>query len=201
MLEYLPERGIIPAYAGCTAYYRCTLLRLQDHPRIRGVHFPNVTLAIFDEGSSPHTRGALNADYDKTAHARDHPRIRGVHMPATNHTERFQGSSPHTRGALFVHGDTLQRTRIIPAYAGCTSSPFRLSTVRTDHPRIRGVHCTTQKPAISGVGSSPHTRGALTNMLIRCFVGGIIPAYAGCTALRKSRPSRAWDHPRIRGVH
>ena len=32
-------------------------------------------------------------------------------------------------------------------------------------------------------------------------LSGIIPAYAGCTAVKRGSASRRWDHPRIRGVH
>ena len=89
---------------------------------------------------------------------------------------------------------------IIPAYAGNTSSPYRLSTAWTgssphtrgtrrwsarlrlrcwDHPRIRGEH------------SRAAGRGA------RC--GGIIPAYAGNTDVYQAFFTK--DHPRIRGEH
>ena len=72
-----------------------------------------------NEGSSPHTRGALvrlPADEDavgiipayagSTSLARggfgrpaDHPRIRGEHTPQPRRPSQTTGSSPHTRGA------------------------------------------------------------------------------------------------------
>ena len=50
-------------------------------------------------------------------------------------------------------------------------------------------------------GSSPHTRGAPG--LGRCCTGGggIIPAYAGSTAPRRTGRFGRTDHPRIRGEH
>ena len=35
----------------------------------------------------------------------------------------------------------------------------------------------------------------------RCFLIGIIPAYAGSTALQLDVWTTYWDHPRIRGEH
>ena len=91
---------------------------------------------------------------------------------------------------------------IIPAYAGNTSSPYRLSTAWT--------------------GSSPHTRGTRrwsARLRLRCWdhprirgehrraagrgarCGGIIPAYAGNTATDVYQAFFTKDHPRIRGEH
>ena len=70
------------------------------------------------------------------------------------------GSSPHTRGA--PHFRTRQSThgRIIPAYAGSTTSVSQRSPATTDHPRIRGEHHDTETSKPYFLGSSPHTRGA-----------------------------------------
>ena len=138
----LAQARIIPAYAGST---RGTILRLgadRDHPRIRGEHVVWVSALVTRCGSSPHTRGALPervpvADFpgiipayagstSNQASARsktaDHPRIRGEHcwlmVPLSTHF----GSSPHTRGARAGRRLALELRRIIPAYAGSTSS-------------------------------------------------------------------------------
>ena len=50
-------------------------------------------------------------------------------------------------------------------------------------------------------GSSPHTRGAPRSPPAARPPSGIIPAYAGCTAIRHSFSCKPRDHPRIRGVH
>ena len=90
---------IIPAYAGSTLPLTVARGAAQDHPRIRGEHFREVGTLIFDEGSSPHTRGALgrffadedavgiipayagstSARWERLSSTRDHPRIRGEH--------------------------------------------------------------------------------------------------------------------------
>ena len=91
----------------------------EDHPRIRGEHVGDLLVDLFDDGSSPHTRGArelLCADrlrcriipaYAGSTGATakqldeigDHPRIRGEHIQDTPLTNVTPGSSPHTRGA------------------------------------------------------------------------------------------------------
>ena len=91
--------------------------------------------------------------------------------------------------------------RIIPAYAGSTSSLLPGFFAEGDHPRIRGEHLDSENLTTITPGSSPHTRGAQTPRNARPSRSGIIPAYAGSTQAtlrwRHSRP----DHPRIRGEH
>ena len=52
--------------------------------------------------------------------------------------------------------------RIIPAYAGSTFISSIAVLLERDHPRIRGEHEMTLHKNGLVVGSSPHTRGALT---------------------------------------
>ena len=196
-----PQTGIIPAYAGSTL-----------GPPLPGLE---------NRGSSPHTRGApphqerpsrwggiipayagsTPRPMGLTISRWDHPRIRGEHQPALVGEVQQQGSSPHTRGALYqpVHGVNLKR--IIPAYAGSTSTGSSSSARRADHPRIRGEHLDHRHPPGAGAGSSPHTRGALSRSSRSRTGGGIIPAYAGSTAPRKGASGWQRDHPRIRGEH
>ena len=51
------------------------------------------------------------------------------------------------------------------------------------------------------LGSSPHTRGALSPGPVSSPPGRIIPAYAGSTTAARRTSSRRADHPRIRGEH
>ena len=91
------------------------------------------------------------------------------------------GSSPHTRGApVRVNGADNVR-RIIPAYAGSTSSRSALTFPHRDHPRIRGEHDIAVMVIAGGDGSSPHTRGAHRTCRAETIGPGIIPAYAGST--------------------
>ena len=95
--------------------------------------------------------------------SQDHPRIRGEHFGTHRVPIDVSGSSPHTRGALSSGPPTTTRHRIIPAYAGSTSSIHTKGDVKS--------------------GSSPHTRGALDTAKGSGFEGRIIPAYAGSTSL------------------
>ena len=153
--------GIIPAYAGSTCETGAS--------PTRGL------------GSSPHTRGALRATSgaracggiipayagstacsETTRPCRaDHPRIRGEHFQSQVFLPQSRGSSPHTRGAPPLASAALPPMRIIPAYAGSTSS--------------------RKMTQASRAGSSPHTRGAQKSRHEKKFVPRIIPAYAGST--------------------
>ncbi len=175
-------------------------------------------------GSSPHTRGAPASREARGRALGDHPRIRGEHGKRDIRRDRWRVDHPRIRGEhITADAVWLVAVGIIPAYAGSTlgnhqiparlkgSSPhtrgapgrWQTSTsLRRDHPRIRGEHENVIRvercvvgiiPAYAGstaspsgglqrvTGSSPHTRGALCRCLkTRCH---------------------CWDHPRIRGEH
>ena len=111
------------------------------------------------------------------------------------------GSSPHTRGALRLRIPKPSKPGIIPAYAGSTSRRTAPRTRPRDHPRIRGEHSILYWAGWKFTGSSPHTRGARKVKIFNPACNGIIPAYAGSTWSRRSRPWPTRDHPRIRGEH
>ncbi len=70
-----------------------------------------------------------------------------------------------------------------------------------DHPRLRGEHKLPGRVEGASTGSSPPTRGARAVEAILVDPSGIIPAYAGSTALYAARMARMSDHPRLRGEH
>ena len=155
-----PPARIIPAYAGST---------LRGFLEVPGYG-----------GSSPHTRGAqsscgvfhifrriIPAYAGSTARRRspavpptDHPRIRGEHQCAGIQLGERSGSSPHTRGAPHPSAPSQIHERIIPAYAGSTTSGATKARSTPDHPRIRGEHAALDVEGLAALGSSPHTRGA-----------------------------------------
>ena len=132
--------GIIPAYAGSTCGRPSAPSCRRDHPRIRGEHQTFTEKSTFNQGSSPHTRGAPGGQAgDGQEHgiipayagstrspflskipARDHPRIRGEHTLWNSASPAAMGSSPHTRGAHGLEVGKSEVEGIIPAYAGST---------------------------------------------------------------------------------
>ena len=195
------QARIIPAYAGSTT--------------------KDAVDALSAAGSSPHTRGAPTSTASTPLWRRiipayagstcrgagfaccrgDHPRIRGEHRLDIPWPQAMQGSSPHTRGARFRTAPRGGRRWIIPAYAGSTRGVKQYASKKADHPRIRGEHTPTRSPPATGVGSSPHTRGARQASPKHGVRERIIPAYAGSTIVSPPRSTACGDHPRIRGEH
>ena len=155
-----PIPGSSPHTRGARTWQPQSRRRSGDHPRIRGEH---AYAGIRDEptvGSSPHTRGARRGSVkplrceriipayagstspatNTTKWPPDHPRIRGEHPAGDLHVGFQVGSSPHTRGARRLRYGNRAGARIIPAYAGSTSSPASPTPSEPDHPRIRGEH-------------------------------------------------------------
>ena len=174
--------GIIPAYAGSTAYGSRCRAPSRDHPRIRGEHAAWMPSIIIASGSSPHTRGALQSASDVAAQEGIIPAYAGSTRRRRHSPGKPQGSSPHTRGARARTIATLLRSRIIPAYAGSTICfPF-VKGLHWDHPRIRGEHRKGGRSLTINKGSSPHTRGAPAGSGEGPMSSRIIPAYAGSTS-------------------
>ena len=217
----LGQLRIIPAYAGSTMAGVLITGVLPDHPRIRGEHSEGRAARERGHGSSPHTRGApdpagrpdppwriIPAYAGSTSlfsspspAITDHPRIRGEHDVGGGRSRRVEGSSPHTRGALDDFVGLVSELGIIPAYAGSTHRLGCAGDFGRDHPRIRGEHIKSGFSMVKDGGSSPHTRGAPHRVGGDEVGDGIIPAYAGSTAVLSPGISSSWDHPRIRGEH
>ena len=165
-------------------------------------------------GSSPRMRGTRRISRLIATRPRDHPRVCGEH---------FKLCLLYTSDAA-DDGERVDRgreTRIIPAYAGNTSSAMLNSFSFRDHPRVCGEHQHRAPETAMELGSSPRMRG--THAISTFFASpegssprmrgthgeqvvgdgefGIIPAYAGNTS--NSTPARwpARDHPRVCGEH
>ena len=142
-------------------------------------------------------------------------------MPLKDSGITARGSSPLTRGTHWFNPFTRGWDRIIPAYAGNTPKFQRVIAEQRDHPRLRGEHGYDYVTDVSGLGSSPLTRGTPGRRrhahprlrIIPAYAGntmnflnsvsrlGIIPAYAGNTRCPSSSRCSSWDHPRLRGEH
>ena len=93
-------QGIIPAYAGSTKDHSGAILKVWDHPRLRGEHSQQYRTQLVPVGSSPLTRGAryntlvcevntgiipayagsTRISIATILNNGDHPRLRGEHQ-------------------------------------------------------------------------------------------------------------------------
>ena len=94
---------------------------------------------------------------------------------------RPRGSSPLTRGKRSHARDQTQVDGLIPAHAGKTRVRERTRSVRQAHPRSRGENFQAELEMIQEHGSSPLTRGKLTDETNTLHTAGLIPAHAGKT--------------------
>ena len=213
--------GNIPAYAGITGPGRIRIPGRWEHPRIRGDHQTIVDCCDTTLGTSPHTRGSLEASpfganvvgnipayagitsssRPSRRFAWEHPRIRGDHNTNGDGKPGDPGTSPHTRGSPRDYADKNGFKGNIPAYAGITHSARSAKPPYWEHPRIRGDHDGSGSVTASAWGTSPHTRGSRRLGQRHGFRVGNIPAYAGITCSRGSPRASRREHPRIRGDH
>ena len=171
---------IIPADAGSTKMAIDYTQTPKDHPRGCGEHRLIDHVKIYETGSSPRMRGALQpgdtlsqiariipADAGSTcsgvhflARVWDHPRGCGEHRPDSCRTGRNEGSSPRMRGAHIRSKNFNIPGGIIPADAGSTHASNSKSPALTDHPRGCGEHDMSDSGRTCSPGSSPRMRGA-----------------------------------------
>ena len=137
---FISRLGIIPAYAGSTAFERHNRGPSKDHPRVCGEHLSRAISVDLLPGSSPRMRGArcmtarlvpsgriipayAGSTWPRSGRRRktkDHPRVCGEHISILGKACDFEGSSPRMRGAQRPRVRTEHPPGIIPAYAGST---------------------------------------------------------------------------------
>ena len=172
-------------------------------------------------GSPPHTRDKLAKDvgvcrqtritpayagqirslWKNVIPKRDHPRIRGTNRNRKRFKRFRTGSPPHTRDKFLDKVNRERETRITPAYAGQIENQNRKTTIRQDHPRIRGTNQNLMCSELLREGSPPHTRDKFTRCFCIFVATRITPAYAGQILLYGKSCRIVWDHPRIRGTN
>ena len=170
-------------------------------------------------GSSPHTRGTLDADIGRASVGRFipacagnasraltrrgptsvHPRMRGERTRWWSNIATRGGLSPHTRGTLERHRRLLGLWRFIPAYARHASEHDQKHSCRTVHPRMRGERSAGGRTAWACLGSSPHARGTPGELVQDLVTARFIPAYAGNASGPHDASGSCAVHPRIRG--
>ena len=213
------NRRLIPAHAGKTAAPPPPISTRTAHPRSRGENAIPCISSCTICGSSPLTRGKLEAhsewraapglipahagkthhDHPSGASGAAHPRSRGENYLSSPARHLKQGSSPLTRGKLRLIREDDNIAGLIPAHAGKTPCGLSSRISRPAHPRSRGENSLRAILTHIETGSSPLTRGKL-----QCsfqVIGGsrLIPAHAGKTGNPRDRGPDDAAHPRSRG--
>ena len=189
------------------------------HPRSRGENEGGDGFGDPLAGSSPLTRGKPHEDVEaiperrlipahagKTAESvaphgtkQAHPRSRGENFVGWPALACLWGSSPLTRGKRIMGQQAARGQGLIPAHAGKTQRWFRRWRSPGAHPRSRGENGYLSVFRVTGLGSSPLTRGKLAQGRDRARDAGLIPAHAGKTRVWGPRRRSPLAHPRSRG--
>ena len=181
---YLHENvgRLIPAHAGKTLGGLGEAAQGGAHPRSRGENLDGCHQYCHPSGSSPLTRGKpvacalgtlcprlIPAHAGKTAtdpYSREtlaaHPRSRGENGSAPSIISVRSGSSPLTRGKPDPYSYAAVKRGLIPAHAGKTMRPDVTPRGHRAHPRSRGENVNGAGAAAFSSGSSPLTRGKLS---------------------------------------
>ena len=109
------------------------------------------------------------------------------------------GSSPRGRGKLRGVLDGDLDLRLIPAWAGKTSSPRPRISAEQAHPRVGGENRLEAEYVAGPGGSSPRGRGKHHRHDRGRSAEGLIPAWAGKTRARCDAGWRRRAHPRVGG--
>ena len=114
--------------------------------------------------------------------SRAHPRVGGENQPSRGGANHREGSSPRGRGKLVKAAAALDRSRLIPAWAGKTKHVTAPVTPTPAHPRVGGENEIEALLDPEQQGSSPRGRGKLTVEVLVAQPVRLIPAWAGKTS-------------------
>ena len=204
----MPPLGLIPAHAGKTWRSSCQSCWWGAHPRSRGENGYRLGHNVTFLGSSPLTRGKLDArrlggDRPRLipAHAgktsplragptcpQAHPRSRGENSLTETSQEIDWGSSPLTRGKRQRDRARRRTDGLIPAHAGKTPDRLAPALLARAHPRSRGENSWLPSDTRTTLGSSPLTRGKRSYGEAGSTWDGLIPAHAGKTPRTVRQP-------------
>ncbi len=130
-------------------------------------------------------------------------------------------SSPRLRGLLGGSPPSESAERVVPAPAGVAPTPSRSSARTPCRPRACGGCSGSTGTVWLADGSSPRLRGLLLDHLRRPRPHQVVPAPAGvapgqqrwrspdgrrpracggCSMMLRTRPSKVWSSPRLRGL-
>ena len=88
---------------------------------------------------------------------------------------------------------------LIPAWAGKTTNARPANRSPAAHPRVGGENAAAEGRLRLTQGSSPRGRGKLISAVADRRPDRLIPAWAGKTTPRSTRPGARWAHPRVGG--
>ena len=128
-----------------------------------------------------------------------HPHSRGENGTISRCVGTGLGSSPLTRGKLVRPQRWSRGRRLIPTHAGKTTLTRAKPLSSWAHPHSRGENPSMPGGTNVDEGSSPLTRGKLSQISCGEAVVRIIPAHAGKTFPRVELNHHETAHPRSRG--
>ena len=128
-----------------------------------------------------------------------HPRVGGENKAVRDLRVTLVGSSPRGRGKHRLVQDLPPASRLIPAWAGKTSTTQTASPSGPAHPRVGGENHWAAVYAPVATGSSPRGRGKQVQFLESRAFDGLIPAWAGKTPSKPRVISQPGAHPRVGG--
>ena len=108
-----------------------------------------------------------------------HPRVGGENGTHARGPLSVEGSSPRGRGKPSNPLGSLTPGRLIPAWAGKTSTPTSKPSAPRAHPRVGGENLIVDRPANPQAGSSPRGRGKRDRGTFRVAVGTAHPRVGG----------------------
>ena len=212
---------VIPAWAGNTLIPSSVRSPHTGHPRVGGEHTVSGSSGKSTSGSSPRGRGThpirqrllefrrvIPAWAGNTRccdivanEVAGHPRVGGEHASGLGSARAAFGSSPRGRGTPSPHRQAYDDYRVIPAWAGNTTTPGQKHGAISGHPRVGGEHAASVDGARLFLGSSPRGRGTRQVSVAQPVGGRVIPAWAGNTYTRSPGPGLQTGHPRVGGEH
>ena len=213
--------GLIPTYAGNTRRSGALWCGAWAHPHVCGEHVPLQERRVSDPGSSPRMRGThgdgetfsdekgliptyagnTSVPVSRRCMTRAHPHLCGEHAETAKTARMTRGSSPRMRGTpqYLGLGDAL--LGLIPTYAGNTQELQAIVVLLRAHPHVCGEHGVEVISTPLDGGSSPRMRGTQGRNPSGLNSLGLIPTYAGNTAIRRLRLGFGWAHPHVCGEH
>ena len=167
---------------------------------MRGTLFAPVAASI-GRGLIPTYAGNTCRTRLGTLLRRAHPHVCGEHLASSPKTPLGSGSSPRMRGTLAIMSACEGNKGLIPTYAGNTPEYTAPELSHGAHPHVCGEHTIVLCGRGFSEGSSPRMRGTLMPVLKQHYSSGLIPTYAGNTAVPVLIQNNTGAHPHVCGEH